>query len=126
MHLNSPRVRGGAQAFYDLLCNAKTLETEGISAEHILSQDSKSFSVKIGTSKVHIDDGHPNLKIYVPHDTVSKDVCFLSALPDQLIKWMMRDPVTHIQEPYDQVAAKVVTSILTAVKGAVNVILERD
>lgn len=101
------------------------METEGISAEHIIPQDGQSFSVNVGTSEVHIDDGHGNMKIYVPHDTVSKDVCFLSALPDQLTRWMMRDPVTHIQEPYDQGAAKVVTSILTAVKGAVNVILER-
>ena len=36
----------------------------------------------------------------------------------------MTDPLTHVQEPYDQIGAKVVTSILTAAKDAVNAILE--
>lgn len=126
VHLKSPRTRNGAHTLYDLLRDAETSETDGISAEHILSQDGKSVSVRVGSTEVHIDDGRAGLKVYVPHDPVSKEVCFFSALPKALAEWMMRDPVTNITEPYTPTAIKTITGVLGARKEAVGSILELD
>ena len=115
VHLKSPRTRStdAVEHFYTLLLNAETWETDGISSILTMHQDSAPVSVELDQSEVHIADNEIPLKICVPHGEVSQDVCFGSALPDQLVRWMVTDPTTQqIEGKLDESVTKVVTGIL--------------
>ncbi|TLD34115.1 hypothetical protein PspLS_01685 [Pyricularia sp. CBS 133598] len=113
VHLRSPRVRD-VQAFYDLLCSAKTLETNTISSQLTVSQDGTAISVEKQQNEVYIDDNAKPLTIYVPHDEVSLYVCFGSSLPRHLVTWMVTNPITNSPErEIDESIVAVVVGILS-------------
>lgn len=111
---------------YDLLRNAKTLETGGISSELTIHQDEAKISVEQAQSEVLIQENATGLTIYVPDNEDSLEVCFGSSLPKELVIWMVTNPATQILESaVDQSAIAVVTGILGARSAvAINRILD--
>ncbi|RYP73467.1 hypothetical protein DL771_003639 [Monosporascus sp. 5C6A] len=113
-HFQSPRIKDNDQALYDLLRSSQTWETDEILSQLIISMDGNSISEQTSSSQVHIEDGASELKVYVPKEENSRDVCYLSALPERLVEWAMTDPVTQIQEKINQDMVSATTAILNA------------
>lgn len=113
---------------YDLLRNAKTLETGGISSELTIHQDEAKISVEEAQSEVLIQENATGLTIFVPDNEDSLEVCFGSSLPKELVTWMVTNPATQILESaVDQSAIALVTGILAARSAvAINRILDMN
>jgi hypothetical protein len=95
---DSPRTKTDPVAFYRLLRNAETLETDKITSELLIFQDNKPLRVEKTAAEFHIQedlDTH-RLKIYVPEDPDSQDVAFNTKLPNAFCDWMVRDPTTQV------------------------------
>jgi len=94
----SPRTRGYQEAaFYRLLRNSETLETDEITSELRLRQGDEVLRVAKATAECHIDEEDadpPRLKIYVPEDLDSQDFAFNTKLPKAFYDWMMTDSRT--------------------------------
>ncbi|KAK4235362.1 hypothetical protein C8A03DRAFT_36794 [Achaetomium macrosporum] len=114
---NSPRYQADPAALYRLLRAAGVLETDGIHSALTISQNGKAIEVlEEDGDQVHIeDDPSSGLKLYVPMDETSQDVCFASSLPLRLADWLMRDPDTQIPE---RVCEDALVTSLTALLGA--------
>ncbi|RYP09924.1 hypothetical protein DL764_000966 [Monosporascus ibericus] len=124
-HFQSPRIKDEDQALYDLLRSAQTWETDEILSQLIISMDGKPISVQTSSSQVHIEDGASQLKIYVPEEEGSREVCYLTALPRRLVEWAMTDPVTQIQDKINPDMVAATTAILNAKFRSVDRLLDK-
>ena len=71
--------------------------------------------------------GLPQLTVYVPKDRRSQSVCFVSALPQRLEDWLMRDATTQIRR-YDKTnpeALAALIQILSADAATTDQVLDR-
>lgn len=77
---------------------------------------------------MYIDENASPLAIYVPHDKDSLEVCFGSSLPEQLVIWMITNPVNNVPDTrVDDYIVNVVTGILATKSAvAINRILEKN
>ncbi|KAJ4286393.1 hypothetical protein N0V88_008016 [Collariella sp. IMI 366227] len=113
IHFNSPRITDNGQAFYGLLCSCQTWETTGISSELHLTMNGEVFKVKIEHSDVHINEAADLLKIYIPHNEVTQDVCIQHALPQKLVEeGIIEVDVPNMDLETDKGTSGVLTSIL--------------
>lgn len=97
-HFKSPRVAttGGSDAVYDLLRNAKILETDTLCLEISLSQDGKSHKAEGDSIDIHLDEVGSNLKVYLPCEPDHQDRAFNMCLPKRILQWLMTDAHTQI------------------------------
>jgi len=123
----SPRTQSNPNDLYSLLRNSKTLETDHITAELLLTQGNQVHRVEKDSVLVHIREAdNDHLTIYVPRDERSQEVCFNSKLPRSLCEWLMTDPVTQIAEPIPPQAVNAVQSVLNAKPFALDDILNEQ
>lgn len=80
--------------------------------------------MQVCQSELHIQESQSGLKIYVPRDAASQDVCYFSKLPRRFVEWMMTNQTSQTQCKIDEAAVRAVSSILTARKAALARILE--
>jgi hypothetical protein len=120
---NSPRYQADPAALYKLFRTSEVIETNVISSVLSISQDGKAVDVVEDAGDLHVDDTS-GLKVYVPMDETSQDVCFASTLPLRLADWLMRDSTTQIRESVDGRALTVLTALLGARLSAVDQILD--
>lgn len=111
---------------YDLLYNAITLETEGISTSLVLKHDGGRHEIKVLMSELHIEEEGGSLKVYVPRDEDAQDVCFKSKLPRRLAAWLMTDPSTHKAGKIDDSLLNVINAVVDCRVSAVNSILQEE
>jgi hypothetical protein len=121
---NSPRTQNDQAAFYALLQSSETLETARITAELLLTQDDEVLRVEKESASLHIHEGTDGLRVYVPRDNRSQEVCFNSKLPRRLCEWIMTDPTTQSVTPVFPDAVTVVQSVLNAQPFALDDILD--
>jgi hypothetical protein len=122
---NSPRTSrdSNLNEFYALLQNSEMLETDKITAELLLTQDDTELRVGKESASLHIREDTDGLKVYVPGDKRSQEVCFYTKLPRCLCEWIMTDPATQIVAPVSPDAVAIVQSVLSAQPFAINDIL---
>ena len=72
---------------------------------------------------LHIREDTDGLKVYVPGDKRSQEVCFNAKLPRRLCEWIMTDPATQIVAPVSPDAVAIVQVVLSAQPFAINDIL---
>jgi hypothetical protein len=122
---NSPRTSrdSNLNEFYALLQNSEMLETDKITAELLLTQDDTELRVGKESASLHIREDTDGLKVYVPGDKRSQEVCFNTKLPRRLCEWIMTDPATQIVASVSPDAVTVVQSVLSAQPFAINDIL---
>ncbi|OXV09681.1 hypothetical protein Egran_02556, partial [Elaphomyces granulatus] len=127
VHFRSPRVQNGQHdAFYEILKRAETRETDGICSELRLNQGVRNFKVETGRSELHIGGNESELKVYVPLDEKSQELCFSSGLSKGLLEWIMTDPLTQICGRLSDKALYVMQQVLGARKIIVSEILDRQ
>ena len=124
MTYNSPRTQRDRNEFYILLQNSETLETGKITAELLLRQGDEVLRVEKKSASLHICEDTDRLRVYVPRDNRSQEVCFHSKLPRRLCEWMMTDPTTEITQPVLPDTVAIVQSVLSAQSFALNDILD--
>jgi hypothetical protein len=117
-------------SLYDLLRNAEVFETDGITSELHLSQKCDTgdavFKFKVSRSELHIEKDEAGLKVYVPRDPASQDVCYYHKLPIALTSWMMASRGTQTSHQMNEAAVRIVNSVLNARKSALRRILESE
>lgn len=123
VHFSSPRTRLNPNAFYAYLRSSRTLETDGITAELLLSQGNQVHRVERESVLLHIREDNDELSVYVPRNERGQEVCFNSKLPLRLCEWLIRDPTTQISEPVASEANAAVQSVLNAKAFALEDIL---
>jgi hypothetical protein len=123
---NSPRYRHDAPGLYQLLRNAKVIETDGIFSVQILVQDGKSVGIEGVQCNLHLGEEPSGLRLYVPGDQNSQELCFFSVLPEVLGDWLMRDPITQIPDKKDSSMIFALTSILSCNLSVVSRTLEHQ
>ncbi|KAK4173636.1 hypothetical protein QBC36DRAFT_53569 [Triangularia setosa] len=123
VHFNSPRTQLNRNAFYTYLRNSRTLETDGITAELLLSQGNQVHRVERESVLLHIHEDNNELTVYVPRNEQSQEVCFNSKLPLRLFEWLITNPTTQIPEPVASKAITTVYSVLNAKAFALEGIL---
>ncbi|KAH7320590.1 hypothetical protein B0I35DRAFT_459384 [Stachybotrys elegans] len=109
-----PRYKADPTAFYQLLKSVNVIETDDISTTWIVSQDGHSIEVPEKAGNQHIAETSSGVSVYVPRSKGKQALCFSSTLPEALLDWLMRDPVTFIRD--DQLpddAIKALAAILT-------------
>ncbi|KAH6617397.1 hypothetical protein F5144DRAFT_520469 [Chaetomium tenue] len=123
---NSPRARhdSNLNEFYTFLRNSETLEIGKITAELLLTQDDTELRVEKDSALLHIREDVDGLKVYVPEDKRSQEVCFNSKLSRRLCEWMMTDPATQLVAPVPHDAVAVIQSVLNAQPFTINDILD--
>ena len=99
------------------------IETTGISSTLTIFQDGNAIDVVEDAGDLHVDDTS-GLKVYVPMDEMSQDVCFASSLPLHLADWLMRDSTTNIRENVADRTLTALTAVLGARLSAVDRILD--
>ena len=126
MTYNSPRTSrdSNRNELYVFLQNSETLETDKITAELLLTQDDTELRVEKESASLHMREDIDGLKVYVPRDKRSQEVCFNSKLPRRLCEWIMTDPATQIVAPVSPDAVAVVQSVLSAQPFAIKDILD--
>ena len=77
-------------------------------------------------NELHIGVNESKLKIYVPLDEKSQELCFSSELSKGLLKWIMTDPLTQICGRLSDKALYVMQQVLGARKIIVSEILDRE
>ena len=121
---NSPRTQRDSKEFYALLQSSETLETGKITAELLLRQNDKVLRVEKESASLHIHEGADGLRVYVPRDNRSQEICFHGKLSRRLCEWMMTDTTTEITRPVSSDTVSVVQSVLNAQSFALNDILD--
>ncbi|KDN64641.1 hypothetical protein CSUB01_04279 [Colletotrichum sublineola] len=114
--LLSPRAQNRQEmdSFYVVLKSARIYETKAISSGLCLSQGGTSFTVEGANTSLHIDETPSGLKIYVPRDRDDQEYMFTNFLPDKLLDWMMRHPVTQVSQNVTKVAINATKNIVLA------------
>lgn len=125
VHFRSPKVQNDQHTFYEILKNAVIYETDGICSELHLNQGGNDLKVQNGRSELHIGGNESELKVYVPLDKGSQELCFMDGLPKGLLEWIMTDPSTQICEKLNDKALGAIQKVLLARKIHVSEILDR-
>jgi hypothetical protein len=84
------------------------------------------YKVEVGRSELHIEKHETGLKVYVPRDQASQDVCYYSKLPTALTTWMMTSRTAQSDNKLDEAAVRIVNIVLNARKSALPRILESE
>lgn len=121
---NSPRYQTDPVRLYEMLRTANIEMTNGITSVLSISQDGNVTEVKEPIGSLHISEQQTRITIYVPVDKKKQEVCFSSLLPKQFTEWLMRDPVTHIQDKVDSALLAAVTALLSSDPSVVNLVLD--
>ncbi|KAK3684086.1 hypothetical protein B0T22DRAFT_385008 [Podospora appendiculata] len=121
---DTQRIKGDLAAFYALLKSSETLETDKMTAILQLDQDGKPLHVEKATATLHIADSAEGLKIYVPRDERSQEICFNSKLPLRFSEWLMTAPTTGIRDPVPSEVISIVQSVLSVKNYALSDILD--
>jgi len=98
--------------------------TDGITSVLSISQDGNVTEVKEPIGSLHISKQETGITIYVPVDKKKQELCFSSLLPKQFTEWLMRDPVTHIQDKVDSALLAAVTALMSSDPSVVNLVLD--
>ncbi|KXH68846.1 hypothetical protein CSAL01_00114 [Colletotrichum salicis] len=114
--VGSPRCQStrDTNSFYDILRSAQIFETDGISSDLSIFQDGVSHAVQGQRTTIHIDEENSSLKIYLPRGRDDQDYMFSNILPQKLLQWMMRHPVTHISQDATSGSLDAIKNILLA------------
>ncbi len=125
---NSPRLRTRRdhELSYEVLRNAETYETSGISSSLHLSQDGTSHEVESTKSSLHIDEGHSVLKVYLPRNKTDQDYQFTTHLPGKLFQRMMTNPNTGLEEVGSMAGITATTHVLFSPRARVVEALDSD
>lgn len=107
-----------------MLRTANIEMTDGITSVLSISQDGNVTEVKEPIGTLHISEQQTRITIYVPVDKRKQELCFSSHLPKQFTEWLMRDPVTHIQEKADSALLAAITALLSSDPSVMNLVLD--
>ncbi|KAK7428818.1 hypothetical protein QQZ08_004588 [Neonectria magnoliae] len=113
-HFRSPRVKnqGLRKNLLQKLERAKFFQSRQI-CRHLTLQRLHSIDVTCKmVGQLHIQEGHEELKIFVPHGPEAQDLSAAS-LPHALVVWLMADPDSGLTERVNEVAVSLVKSIST-------------
>ncbi|KAK1624073.1 hypothetical protein BDP81DRAFT_502426 [Colletotrichum phormii] len=115
-HFDSPRCQSkkDTDSFYDILLSAQIFETDRISSDLRLVQDGTPHVVKGKKTTLHIDEENSSLKVYLPRDREDHKYMFSNVLPQKLLEWMMRHPVTHISQDVTNGSLDAIKNIMLA------------
>ncbi|EXF75687.1 hypothetical protein CFIO01_04620 [Colletotrichum fioriniae PJ7] len=115
-HFDSPRCHSSkdTDSFYDILRSAQIFETDQISSDLCLVQDGTSHVVKGKKTTLHIDEENLSLKVYLPRDKEDHRYMFSNVLPQKLLEWMMRHPITHISQDFTNGSLDAVKNVMLA------------
>ncbi|KAF2170402.1 hypothetical protein M409DRAFT_35953 [Zasmidium cellare ATCC 36951] len=120
---NSPRYNSDGPALYKNLQGIKTMVTDDISSVLTLSQDGILTTVE-KQGNMHIGETDDGVTIYVPRNKRKQKFCFSSPLPTNLAAWLMRNPVTLIEEDVDGEMVTVLSSLISDGPAVVDLILD--
>lgn len=73
---------------------------------------------------MHIGETDDGVTIYVPRNKRKQEFCFVSPLPTNLAAWLMRKPLTLIEEHVDGEMVTVLSTLLSASPAVVDLILD--
>ncbi|KAL7921353.1 hypothetical protein ACQKWADRAFT_124514 [Trichoderma austrokoningii] len=122
---SSPRYLADPSGFYQLLRTMKTMETHRISSILTVSQNNEKVFVEDVVGSEHIEHTSSGLTIYVPQKRRAQEICFCSALPEKLAKWIMTDPVTNISATVGSEIASTLAIIFTCNRSTLGEICNR-
>lgn len=122
---DSPRYTADGPGLYESLRSIRTTATNEISSISRVFQDGHPIEVEVRAGDVHIGEANGTISVYVPRDKRKQNVSFASSLPTNLASWLMRDPVTHIQEEVDGAMENALTTLLIVPPSEMNVLLDR-
>jgi hypothetical protein len=112
---------------YDILQHSETWETDGISSDLSLTIDGQTVTARVEQGDVYIDDSpESRLKIYIPHDEETQDVCIQHTLPEKLVAWLMTTAGAEPPMFVDKAAVGVIKGVLNARFASVARILEKE
>lgn len=107
-----------------MLRTANIEMTDGITSVLSISQDGNVTEVKEPIGSLHISEQQTRITIFVPVDKKKQELCFSSLLPKQFTEWLMRDPITHIQDKVDSALLAAVTALLSSDPSVMNLVLD--
>jgi hypothetical protein len=111
---------------YELLRTVKTLETDTITSELELRQNSRTFKAPGFPGSVHFAEDGSGLTIYVPRNRRAQEICFSTVLPVTLAKWLLRDTEDSDDEAANDEVVKVLTLIFAFDRTVLAEILDRE
>ena len=98
--------------------------TNGITSVLSMSQGGNVTEVKEPIGSLHISEQQTRVTVYVPIDKKKQELCFSSLLPKQFTDWLMRDPVTHIQDRVDSALLAAITAVLGSDPSVMELVLD--
>ncbi|CZR46644.1 uncharacterized protein FPRO_12094 [Fusarium proliferatum ET1] len=123
-NFDSPYCRSGIKAFHKHLCEIECVQVWRINTFFILQQNGETFISESQISKAHIAEPDGRLRIYVPMDPASQDVCFRSVLPRKFATWIMQDPESSDRPHVDIEMVNALTAILASEATSLDEILD--
>jgi len=108
-----------------LLLHAEVFETDGITRNLEHTQNNKTVTVEVHSSKLHIEEEPEVLKIYVPKDQKDQELCYLRALPTKLFnEIMMGDTSKNSTLAADSSAVAIIAAIFTSSDEVIDYLLD--
>lgn len=99
-------------------------ETDGITRNLEHTQNNKTVTVEVHSSKLHIEDSEV-LKIYVPKDQKDQELCYLRALPTKLFnEIMMGDTSRNSTLAADSSAVAIIAALFTSSDEVIGYVLD--
>lgn len=123
---NSPRYTTDPAVLYESLRSMRTVTTNEIISTFSLSQDGTSTTIEDQEGDMHIGELDGNVTIYLPRNKLKQAFCFASPLPTNLAAWLMRDPLTQIQERVDGAMVTALSTLLSVGQSAIVLILDHQ
>ncbi|CAG9997117.1 unnamed protein product [Clonostachys byssicola] len=114
------------ESLYEVLREAKVIESDAICSVISISQDEKSIDLEETVGLCHIDDSQKKLRIYVPHNKKQRNLSFSSILPNKLTDWLMRKWNSKISGKEDKDAIHILRTILSCDVAIVDDILNHN
>jgi hypothetical protein len=108
-----------------LLLHAEVFETDGITRNLEHTQNNKTVTVEVHSSKLHIEEESEVLKIYVPKDQKDQELCYLRALPTKLFnEIMMGDTSRNSTLAADSSAVAIIAALFTSSDEIIGYVLD--
>jgi len=100
-------------------------ETDGITRNLEHTQNNKTVTVEVHSSKLHIEKDSEALKIYVPKDQKDQELCYLRALPTKLFnEIMMGDRSRNSTLAADSSAVAIIAAVFTSSDEVISYVLD--
>jgi len=100
-------------------------ETDGITRNLEHTQNNKTVTVEVHSSKLHIEKDSEVLKIYVPKDQKDQELCYLRALPTKLFnEIMMGDRSRNSTLAADSSAVAIIAAVFTSSDEVISYVLD--